>query len=680
MPFIPITPPITDPVAYATSGQRAVGDPFLDPANQLNTVTDAMFEQMAWLRDWAETELVNAIDLIEQITRVPNSITVPTPVPLPEIDLTPDWEPIILNPVTVADFGQVDDFPVFAPIETGTLPSISAVHIDPFDPTPVNIVIPPAPNPAILREPDDPPLNPGFTYPDVLPIHLPDDPVLANVEIPVFVPPTLPTFDPTYPQFQDQAVNPLISWTEPTYSREVIDGVIVQINTFLVGGSGINPDVEEAIYFRGRDRDSRAIRQQVQQATDEWAGKGYTAPPGMLVQRLDAIRDDGLIKALGFNREMTIKVFDTEIENLRFAVQQGIAAEQLFVQMFLAAAERLFEVQKLYVQWSIELYNLQVTIFNAKMQEVNIRLQVFEAQIRTKLAEIEIFKARIDVARVTAEVNKVVVEAYTAQVQAQIAIVEIYTAQVGAVKVQADVYATEIDAYKATVDAFASRVSADKLRFDAYDSRIRGEIGKASITEAEARAYAAEVEGISAGVRAEVAALEGAVSKIQVEIQAQVAGIGAATAKSQNQLEQIQSRVAGYTADTQRYIAQASEEEAKAKVDLAAWAAENSIALEFFNTQLQQFSVTRNEILENAKIALQALTSAAQLSTTIGAGALAAMNVGVSLSGGASVGTSGSDSISTSYSHSESASRSATMSFEADNEDPLNTFVAEVTL
>jgi hypothetical protein len=270
-----------------------------------------------------------------------------------------------------------------------------------------------------VQPPDVAPANPGFTYPTEPSITLPDQPQLTELTIPDFVGLSLPTFDPTFPTFSESAINTVIDWTEPTYTEEVIDEVKTQITTFFAGGSGVNPLVEEAVMARGRDREDRQVAQSEQQAEEEWANRGYTAPPGLLVQRIDQIREEGLVKKLGLNRELVIKTHDDELANLRFAVQQGIAAEQLYVQMHLAAVERLFEVQRLAIQWAIDLYNTAVEIFNARMREVQIRAQVYETQVRGELAKVEAYKAQVDAELAKAEINKTLVEMYQAEIQAR---------------------------------------------------------------------------------------------------------------------------------------------------------------------------------------------------------------------------------------------------------------------
>jgi hypothetical protein len=378
----------------------------------------------------------------------------------------------------------------------------------------------------------------------------------------------------------------------------------------------------------------------------------------LLVQRLDQIREDGLVKKLGLNRELVIKTHQDEIDNLRFAVQQGIAAEQLYVQLHLAAAERAFEVQRLAVQWAIELYNTAVTIFNAKMQEVQIRAQVYETQVRGQLAEVEAYKAQVDAELAKAEVNQALVASYRAEIEARESLVNIYEAQIRAVAVQAEVYSTDIQAYRAEVEAYAAQVDADKTRFDAYDSRVRGEIGKASIIEAEARAYSSEIQGISTGVTASVETLRGQVARVQADIQAYEAIVQGQVGMAQVELGAVDAKSRGFVADVQRYTAEVGLEEARERTELAAWDAGQRQAIAYFQAQIAQFEARTSALLKDADLVLEALQSAGQLESTIAAGALAAINVGATMRGDASVDASGQQNVSFRQSFDKSCSRS----------------------
>ena len=590
----------------------------------------------------------------------------------PEFDLSVDME-LNLPSVNQTNFGTITPFTPGPAPSAGTLPDIDDVTIPTFTPSITSITIPDAPNSSNIPVPDDAPDAPIFLFPDAPDIVLPDRPLLYNISIPERPNITLPILNlNAFPTLPDLNVDTLIPWDEPDYSPEIWADVKTQLQTFLAGGTGIRPDVEEAMVQRGWDREDRAVRQQVAQAIDEWASRGYTAPPGLLAKQIATIQEEGTVKKLGLNREVVIKAMEEEIQNLRFACQQGIAAEELFVRIHLAAMERLFLVARLHVELQIEVYKALVSAFQAKLQENQIRAQIYEVQVRAALSEIDIFKAFIEAESMKVDMNKNLIESYKAEIEAREALVSIYEAEVRAVAVRAQVFASEVDAYRAEVAAYGERVAADKNRFDAYTARIQGEAAKVGIVEAEARAYQARIGGIEAGVRAQTAALEGEVEGFRAEVLAYEAELRGKSALAEQQLRAIQANVAGYQADTQRFIAATGAEEAKARLQLGAWEAQSRVEVAHFEAQIARFQALLEKVVKQAGLALEGIKSAGQLASTISAGALAAMHVGATMNGSGAVSASGTDAVNSSFSQGQTRScadnRNVSITFESDVE------------
>jgi hypothetical protein len=670
------------PQLYSTSraGDTFSTNPFENAVNFANDVQNTVVDQF----DWTKANILGS-GSIDSINLTAGAITalgefeleLPTDLQLLEPVFDPiiniEWELPVIDP---AVFGTISPFSIGPAPNAGGFPSISSVNIPSFSSSIAHLSIPEPPPGIDVPLPGDAPPTPVFAFPASPVYILPDSPTL----IPIVIPPTpaivLPTLDlSAFPVLQDMNVDTLIPWTEPAYQPEIWADVKAQLQAFLAGGTGIRPDVEAAMVARGTDREERLVRAQVQQTEEEWANRGYASPPGMLERRVDTIREEGLIKKLGLNREVVIKAMDAEIENLRFAVQQGIAGEQLWVGLFLAAAERAFLVQRLHVELQISYHSVLIQAFNAKLQENVVRAQVFEVQVRAALAEIEVFKALIEAESLKADTNKTLIDGYSAEIAARRAIVELYTAEVGAVGVRAQVFESEINAYKATVEAYAERVNAGKVIFEAYTAQVQGEVAKASIVESESRAYAARIGGIEAGVGAEKAALDGAVAAFAAEVDAYRAEVARAESQGQLELGGIQAALAGYQATTQRFIAGLSAEEAESSLTLKAWETKNNITIAQYEAQVKRFQALLEKTVQQANMALEGIKSAGQLSSTISAGALAAMHVGATISGSGGVSASGSDGVSFSYSDSESKScsegKSINISFEADSEPDL---------
>jgi hypothetical protein len=199
--------------------------------------------------------------------------------------------------------------------------------------------------------------------------------------------------------------------------------------------------------------------------------------------------------------------------------------------------------------------------------------------------------------------------------------------------VQAEVAKTLIDGYRVDVEAYAARLGADKIRFEAYSEQVKAEAAKAGIIDAEARAFAAVIQGKATQVDSEVKRAGLDIEVYKAGIQANLARIEEDKLRMQHQLSAIQSAVGAYEADTKRYIAQVEGEKARNELEIRANEVTERIQLAFADTKIKQFDVTTQKMIEAAKINVQGLTAAGQIAATLSAGAMAALHVGAQLTG-----------------------------------------------
>lgn len=97
------------------------------------------------------------------------------------------------------------------------------------------------------------------------------------------------------------------------------------------GGTGINTAVEAQIWERDRSR----ILDEASRAEDEvdamWSTKGFPVPPGALTYQTAMIQYKAQDAISAASRDTAIKVFQTEVEGMRFAVENAIKLRQVAV-------------------------------------------------------------------------------------------------------------------------------------------------------------------------------------------------------------------------------------------------------------------------------------------------------------------------------------------------------------
>ncbi|HEY9247699.1 MAG TPA: hypothetical protein VIO38_01130, partial [Rariglobus sp.] len=222
-------------------------------------------------------------------------------------------DPIVDQVVSTVNNVATDLSQVFTP--NGITPA-NAVSIREFSPSVSRIDIPGAPEPGAL---------PGFPdVPDVSPINLPDRPVLnrpnmpdlVDIRIPEFAFESLQPFTEASPEWVGSSVSTVLQWTETPYQPVLMDEEAAVIRRMWVGGTGLPPAVEQALWERAASREDTALSRDISAAATEFAGRGFTMPPGMLVNRIDAIRTEGALRKQGLGRDILVKITDTHIENL----------------------------------------------------------------------------------------------------------------------------------------------------------------------------------------------------------------------------------------------------------------------------------------------------------------------------------------------------------------------------
>lgn len=535
----------------------------------------------------------------------------------------------------------------------GPIRDPASIDIDPFIPSITGITVPDAPTPVAPPTAPDTPTLSDVVLPDAPIINKPLFPSLTAITIPDFDFPTLPLWDAEAPEFVGTPVSSVLQWGDPQYATEIMPEVVAKLRELWAGNNGIPAAVEQAMWERAASREDLDTSRQISAATTEFSSKGFTMPQGVLVARVDAIREESQIKKQGLNREIAIKMAEIQVDNVRFACEQGIASENVLFNIWNNIAQRQFEAAKIQLDSQLAIYNAQVALFNAQQQAYSTEAQVFKIKLDAELSRIEVYKAELEGELAKGQLNEQQVKIYGEQIRALLADVEVYKAVMQGAAIQSDVNKNLIDGFKAEVQAFAEQINADKVRFDAYESRIKGELGKVQILDAEARAYASYVSGQATVADIGIKQMQGDIQRNEQVIKEFAARLDADKAKIQADVAKIQAGASAYTASTQRYIAQAGAEEARFKVQLAAREAEIRASISIFEVETRKHIADMEQLIRKANVQLEALKAAGQVGSTMAAGAMAGISIGANLSGSGGVSASGSVTESNSRAFSE---------------------------
>lgn len=594
-------------------------------------------DQIGEMSDRADSAIGAANTTIAALSHI-------APIPEGAFPAAPTLEdPSIVNdsvdPPDVKDFGSVDAFNLPG-IETVNTSGETVDVIPLFEPSISSITLPPAPGPIDLSDkPVRPTLN-AITIPGAPILNQPDLGDLLPITVPTFTFPELPTFDGTAPTVDFTAPSTLLIWAEPEYVSTSLTEIQARVASMLAGGTGLPAAVEAALFDRARGREDMLGLKARQEAFDSFSGRGFSMPPGMLAAQVNAVIEDNQLKASAINRDILTQAATWEIENLRFAVQQGIALEGTLIAMFQQMAQRTFEVARYRVESEVALFNARVGLFNAQQNGYQIAASVYKTRLEGALAELEVFKAEIQAQQAIGQLNEQTVKVFQAKLEAVRNQVEIYKATMDGVRAQSDVNRNEIEAYKADVSAYAEGIQAQKVIFDAYDSQIKGELGKTQIIEAESRAFAATVQAYDSRSNIKV-------KNLQVQIEAMQAGTSRFSARAEaersrvaSQLGIVQARAQAYGADVSRYSAELNAQTAGREASGRLLQARLANNLAYYEIMAKEYDARMLRLIEQSKIQSEGTKAAGQMASQLAAGAMAAMHVSASMTGDARISSS----------------------------------------
>lgn len=639
-------------------------NPYQEAYSHVNIVRNFVTENLQNQIGYANTTRASVSGVLDELSNFNPLLSFTGAVPqVPSIDVSINGD-FTLPAINATAFGNVS--PITAQLGVlGTIRDPASIDIAPFMPSVTSLTLPEVPQMTAPLAAPERPTTTSVTLPESPTLTKPAFPSLETINIPSFSFPVLPTWSATAPEFSGTAVSTVLQWSDPTYTTEVMSEVIAKLREMWAGGNGIPAAVEQALWERAANREDLDTSRQISAAYADFSSRGFTEPPGMLVARIDAIREESQIKKQGLNRDIAIKMAEVHIDNVRFAVEQGVAAENVLYNIWNNMAQRQFEAAKIQLDSQLALYNAQIALFNARQQAYSTEAQVFKTKLDAELARIEVFKAELEGELARGTLNEQRVKIYGEQIRALLSDVEVYKAQMQGASVQSDVNRNIIDGFKAEIQAYAERINADKIRFEAYDSQVKGELGKAQLLDAEARAYASYITGQAAKADIGVKQMQADIARNEQVLREYAARLDADKAKIQADVAKIQAGASAYTADTQRFTAQAGAEEAKARVELAAKEAEIRASLGLFDVEVRKYVADMEQLIRKANVQLEALKAAGQVGATLSAGAMAGINIGANLSGSGGVSASGSTSFNSSRSKSNSTSYSSSLELES---------------
>jgi hypothetical protein len=514
-----------------------------------------------------------------------------------------------------------------------------------FDDEPPTLSFGAAPTPFSDSAPDAPGINLTYEEPE-LTVNMPAAPSLLSLNITPFEGMNLPTLSQEDVPELD-VVAPSIR--EYTPGEEYTSALLTALQTSLTdrienGGTGLAPDVENAIWDRGREREARAKRNSLDEL-DKMEEMGFALPPGVYLDSRLKIINEGEANDRGTSREIMIKAAELEQSNVQHALTTATQLEGVMINYANQVEQRLFDSTKYATEAGIAIYNARVQAYSAYLDAYKTKVAIFEALVRAETTKVDAYKAQIEAESAKAQINVALVQSYEAQVRASMASVEIFKARIEGIRIKADIEKAKIEIFGEQVKAYGARINAYTAGVEGYRASLEAEGTKQRVYQSQVEAYSARVGASTKVIESRIAAYRGRLDAnlalwegYKAATQGEAAKAQAISAYNSSVSDQFKSEVAAITSYNEVLTKQW-----QVAIDQAQRVSEIGIQAAKANAEL--YVTTRSLAIDAAKVG-------ATVSAQLGAAALNAINWSTSYSNSNSWG------ISNAYGRSESNSNS----------------------
>ena len=180
---------------------------------------------------------------------------------------------------------------------------------------------------------------------------------------------------------------------DPTFYNDAVDWCH---DAFTVGGTGINRDVEQQLWERGRARILADSERTENEAMSTWANRRFPLPPGALTGQINDIRLDAGRKLAEQSRDISVKGFDTEIENVRFGLTKVIDQRKIaldaagdYIKTIMLGPQVAMQLTVGLANVSTEMARALTAMYQAEVTAIEplVRLQITDAELKTRVGE-----------------------------------------------------------------------------------------------------------------------------------------------------------------------------------------------------------------------------------------------------------------------------------------------------
>ncbi len=521
------------------------------------------------------------------------------------------WLPV--HPI-LADIPDVD---IYMPAENFHF------HEQIYSPPTINLAPPPQNN--INLQSVEIPAKPNLEMPDV--------PTLTDIEMPDAPNIDLPDFNAVSPTVDDISPPAEINYQERPYNSDIRVALFGKILEDLRnGGTGLDIEVEQELYDRGRERQRVENERLYREVEDQFSAAGFSLPSGAYASRMLEVSNEISRKNDQLSREITISQADLAQKNTQFTVEQARQIESMLMDFFNQQENRSLEAARATAQNAVEIFNSLVSKQRLKLEKYQTEASVFEQQIRAELSAIEIYRAKVESARAKAEVQQSRVNVYKSQLEGLGTLMRLYATEMESARIQADVEKSKIEEFRAQTETYVAQTSAEKIKADIYNSQVESERSRSAIYSEKVKAYQSKVEAKRSEVEAQRINAENTLKENQLRIDEYRAKLDRYRAELETEIKNAQLQVEGFKTEASAYEAQTNAKGMEYQTRIQEIQAQIEKAKNQAYKQVNKIDAIQNGYVSLKNLQSKGLEGVMNANAQLAASAMNAVNASASLS------------------------------------------------
>lgn len=389
------------------------------------------------------------------------------------------------------------------------------------------------------------------------------------------------------------------------YSSALLDALRTEVLARMQGGTGLAPEIEQAIWDRMRARTSAATSANLADITRTAEARGFSLPPGALHAQMREAQREVLNKVVEDSREIAIKQAELEQANVKHAIEQGRALEEQLIQYTNNVEQRSFEAARYLAENAIAVHGAQVTYFRALLEKYTAYASIYRSLIEGETAKVTAYRAQVEAEAAKAEVNKNLIEATKLQIDIRSARVELYKNQLAAVQTLVDTDRLRIEAFGERIKAYVAEINAETARTEAFKALVQADQATTEVYKTSVEAYAAKIGAQATAARTKADVYDASVRAYSSRIQGYTSRVGAEAEKVRAQVQAHGLKIDQAKLQTEQVVSENNTKVEHFKALIGLYDANKSLVIQRAKLISDNYFTLRSIVKDAAQVAAQ---------------------------------------------------------------------------